>query len=47
MCVNVGLMPHAWHGGSGVYSFAALGMKDAGTGFEKLQMVQTQVAVLA
>lgn len=39
-------MPQAKHGGSGVWAFAVEGSKLDGTGFEKLQMVQTQVAVL-
>lgn len=43
---RVGLMPHAKHGGSGVCSFAAAGSKLEGTGLEKLQIVQTHVAVL-
>jgi hypothetical protein len=43
---NVGLMPQAKHGGRGVCALAAVGSKLEGTGFEKLQMVQTQVAVL-
>lgn len=40
-------MPQARHGGSGVCAFTAAGSKLDGTGFEKLQMVQTHVAVLA
>lgn len=46
-CVKVGLMPQARHGGRGVWALAVVGSKLEGTGFEKLQMVQTQVAVLA
>lgn len=46
-CANVGLMPQARHGGSGVCMFAVVGSKFDGTGLEKLQMVQTQVAALA
>jgi len=46
-CASVGLMPQARHGGSGVWALAVVGSKLEGTGFEKLQMVQTQVAVLA
>ena len=45
-CDKVGLMPHARHGGRGVCAFAAAGSKLTGTGFEKLQMVQTQCAVV-
>lgn len=45
-CVNAGLMPHAKHGGRGVCAFAAAGSKFEGTGFEKLHIVQTQVAEL-
>jgi len=39
-------MPQARQGGSGVWAFAVEGSKLDGTGFEKLQMVQTHVAVL-
>ena len=46
-CVNVGLMPQAKQGGSGVCALAVVGSKLEGTGFEKLQIVQTHVAVLA
>lgn len=46
-CVSVGLIPHARHGGRGVWAFAMVGSKFEGTGFGKLQMVQTQVALLA
>lgn len=45
-CVKVGLIPHARQGGRGVWMFAVAGSKFDGTGFEKLQMVQTHVAVL-
>lgn len=41
---SAGLMPHAKQGGRGVWAFAAAGSKLEGTGFEKLQMLQTQVA---
>ena len=44
--VRVGLMPQARHGASGVWALAVVGSKLEGTGFEKLQMVQTHVAVL-
>lgn len=37
-------MPQARHGGRGVCELAAVGSKFAGTGFEKLQIVQTHVA---
>ena len=46
-CARVGLMPHARQGGSGVWALAVPGTKLDGTGFEKLQIVQTHVAVLA
>lgn len=46
-CVSAGLIPHARHGGKGVCALAVAGSKFDGTGFEKLQMMQTQVAVLA
>ena len=45
-CVRVGLIPHARHGGRGVWALAVVGSKLEGTGFEKVQMVQTHVAVL-
>lgn len=45
-CASVGLIPQARHGGSGVCAFAAAGSKFTGIGLEKLQMVQTQVAVV-
>lgn len=41
---SVGLMPQARHGGRGVWMLAVVGSKLEGTGLEKLQMVQTQVA---
>jgi hypothetical protein len=44
--VKVGLIPHARHGGSGVWTFAVAGSKLDGTGLENVQMVHTQVAVL-
>lgn len=47
MWVNAGLIPQARQGGRGIWAFAVAGSKFEGTGFEKLQMVQTQVAVLA
>jgi hypothetical protein len=40
-------MPQARHGGNGVCALAVEGSKLDGTGLEKLQMVQTHVAVLA
>lgn len=43
-CVSAGLIPHARHGGRGVCAFAVAGSKFEGTGFEKLHIVQTQVA---
>jgi hypothetical protein len=46
-CVRVGLIPQARHGGSGVCTFAVVGSKLEGTGFEKLQIVHTHVAVLS
>lgn len=46
-CVKAGLMPHARHGGRGVWAFAVAGSKLEGTGLEKVQIVQTQVAALA
>lgn len=46
-CVNAGLIPHARQGGRGVRALAVAGSKFEGTGFEKLQMVQTHVAELA
>lgn len=39
-----GLIPQARQGGRGVCAFAAAGSKFEGTGFEKLQIVQTHVA---
>lgn len=46
-CASVGLMPQAKHGGNGVWTLAVVGSKLDGTRFEKLQMVQTQVAEAA
>lgn len=43
-CVKAGLIPHARQGGRGVCAWAVEGSKLEGTGFGKLQMVQTQVA---
>jgi hypothetical protein len=40
-------MPQARHGGNGVWALAVVGSKFDGTGFEKLQMGQTQVALFA
>lgn len=45
-CASVGLIPQARQGGRGVCAVAVEGSKFEGTGFEKLQMVQTQVAVV-
>lgn len=45
-CDKVGLMPHARHDGRGVWALAAVGSKLTGTGFEKLHIVQTQVAAV-
>lgn len=42
-----GLIPHAKHGASGVFSFEACGSKFEGTGFEKEHIGQIQVAELA
>lgn len=39
-----GLMPHARHGGSGVYSFAVDASKFEGTGLDSPQIVHIQVA---
>lgn len=44
-CTNGGLIPQARHGGNGVFAFARLGSKFDGTGFEKEQMGQIQVAL--
>lgn len=41
------MIPQARHGASGVWALAVVGSKLEGTGLEKLQMVQTQVAMLA
>jgi len=43
-CTRGGLMPQARHGGKGVRSFAVLGSKLDGTGFENEQMGHIQVA---
>jgi hypothetical protein len=40
-------MPQARHGGNGVCALAVCGSKLDGTGFEKVQMGQTQVALVA
>ena len=40
-----GLIPHAWHGGSGVCSFAVAGSKLGGTWFDMPHIEQTQVAL--
>lgn len=45
--VRLGLIPHARHEGRGVWMLAVVGSKLDGTGFEKLQIVHTHVAVLA
>ena len=42
-----GFMPQARHGGNGVWALVALRSKLDGTGFEKEQIGQTQVALLA
>jgi len=39
-------MPQARHGGNGVRSLAVAGSKLEGTGFEKVQIGQTHVALL-
>lgn len=39
-----GLMPHARHGGRGVFAVAVAGSKLDGTGLEKEHIGQTQVA---
>jgi len=43
-CTRGGLIPQARHGGNGVRSFAVLGSKFDGTGFENEQMGHIQVA---
>lgn len=45
-CCSVGLIPHARQGGSGVWMFAVVASKLAGTGLEKLHILQTQVAAV-
>jgi hypothetical protein len=44
---NAGGIPQARQGGKGVWAFAAVGSKLDGTGFGKLQILQTQVAAVA
>lgn len=44
---NGGLIPHAKHGGIGVFVLDAAGSKFEGTGFEKEQIGQIHVALLA
>lgn len=39
-------MPHARHGGSGVWAFAVAGSKFDGTGLENEQIGHTQVALV-
>jgi len=46
MWASVGFIPQARHGGRGVLSFAVVGSKLEGTGFERLHIVHTQVAVV-
>lgn len=46
-CASGGFMPHARHGGRGVCTFAVVGSKLDGTGFENVQIGHTQVAFLA
>jgi len=43
-CTRGGLIPQARHGGNGVRSFAVLGSKLEGTGFENEQIGHIQVA---
>ena len=45
-CGKEGFTPQVTHAGRGVFEFAVAGSKVAGTGLEKEQIVQTQVAVL-
>ena len=40
------MTPQVTHAGRGVFEFAVVGSKFAGTGLEKEQIVQTHVAVL-
>ena len=47
MSANGGLIPHAWHDGKGVFWLAVAGSKLAGTGFEKPQIGQIQVALMS
>jgi hypothetical protein len=44
-CTKGGFIPHARHGASGVQAFAVAGSKFEGTGFENVQIGQTQVAL--
>lgn len=44
---NGGLIPHAKHGGKGVFALDVTGSKFEGTGFEKEQIGQIHVALLA
>lgn len=46
-CVRLGFMPQARHAGNGVWAPALGRSKLEGTGFEKVQMGQIQVALLA
>lgn len=46
ICCRVGLIPQARHGGRGVCAFAVVASKLAGTGLEKLHILQTQVAAV-
>lgn len=45
-CTSGGLIPQVRHGGMGVCAFAVPGSKLDGTGFEKEQMGQIQVALV-
>lgn len=45
ICTRGGWIPHARHGGSGVFAFATPGSKFEGTGFEKEQIGQIHVAL--
>lgn len=44
--LKVGLIPQARQGARGVWALAVVGSKLEGTGLEKLQIVQTQVAAV-
>lgn len=46
-CENGGLMPHARHGGRGAFVLDVTGSKFDGTGFEKEQIGQIHVALVA